>query len=302
MNRFVKIVFRVAVILLIPGVLLLTVGGAMGGLKSLRSSVFAANRGYSNHTRTEVRAEEQAIPQQEFPAVEPSDPLPVPDQQGTNVPSQAPQTTAPAQPPAGGIQGEIHSLDFEVGAAELILQQGDSFALEVEGSTRYRSWQEHGKWKIEMQPSYPGEISTFYVTIPQNAEFLEVELSVGAGTIVADSLTCGKASIEVGAGTAQIDKLVSGQCDIEVGAGYVQVDGGRLSGKTDIECGLGSVELNVERPESYGGSIELAMGSVTIDGTEYTSVSQEQRIGSLASTVLYEIECSMGSVEIRFTN
>lgn len=306
MNRFAKMALKVAAILLIPGVLLIAVGGAMGGMRKARQALLGGYWGFSNDiAAAEVRLEdiEDIEDIEEFSVSTEKIENDFAKREHCGSSSRANHSQSSYQ---GAVvpQGEIHSLDFEVGAAELILTLGDEFALEVEGSQHYRSWQEHGVWKIETQPEVYArrdQIPTFYVTIPRDAQFLEVEFSVGIGTVEAESITCGKASIEVGAGTVTLENLISEQCEMEVGAGTIDINGGKMSGITDIECGLGTVTMNVERPESYGCKMELGMGTISIDGAEYSGVVHEQRMGSMDAKTFYSIECAMGEVDISFT-
>ena len=305
MNRFAKMALKIAAILLIPGVLLIAAGGAMGGMRKARQALLGGYWGFSNDiAAAEVRLEdiEDIEDIGDFSASTEKIENDFAKREHCGNSSRANHSQSSYQ---GAVvpQGEIHSLDFEVGAAELILTQGDEFALEVEGSQHYRSWQERGVWKIETQPEVyakHNQTPTFYVTIPRGAQFLEVEFSVGIGALEAEGITCGKASLEVGAGTVTLNDLVSEQCEMEVGAGTIDINGGKMSGMTEIECGLGSVDMNVERPESYGSSMELGMGTITIDGTEYSGVAHEQRMGSMGTKTFYNIECAMGEVNISF--
>lgn len=308
MNRFAKMALKVAAILLIPGVLLIAAGGAMGGMRKVSQALLGGYWDFDTNTSAaEVRIEdvkdvEEIDDIEDFSIHTKGNERASGEREHCGASSWANQPQTSYQG-AAVPQGEIHSLDFEVGAAELILTQGDEFALEVEGSQHYRSWQEHGVWKIETQPEVYArrdQIPTFYVTIPEDAQFLEVEFSVGIGTVEAESITCGKASIEVGAGTVTLENLISEQCEMEVGAGAIDINGGKMSGITEIECGLGSVDMNVERPESYGCKMELGMGTISIDGAEYSGVVHEQRMGSMDAKTFYNIECAMGEVNISF--
>lgn len=302
MKRFAKMALKVAAILLIPGVLLVAAGGAMGGMRALF-------RGYWGFTEDTAASEVRIIEGgEEVSRIEDFSIRNKRFERASNKREHCDASSWENQPQnsyqgAQVPQGEIHSLDFEIGAAELILTQGDEFALEVQGSQYYRSWQDQGVWKIETQPEVyakHNQTPTFYVTIPREAQFLEVEFSVGVGTLEAEGITCDNASIEVGAGTVTVDDLVSEQCKMEVGAGTIDIYGGKISGIAKIECGLGSVDMNVQRPESYGSSIELGMGTITIDGTEYSGVAHEQKMGSAEAKTFYDVECAMGKVNISF--
>ena len=140
----------------------------------------------------------------------------------------------------------------------------------------------------------------FFITVPRDTVFDEVELSIGAGTLKADGLACRTADLEVGAGEMTVKNLTCTQeSSLDVGMGKLTIDGGSLDGKNEVSCGMGVAEVAVSRPADYGYALESGMGSVTIDDYSHSGMGVELEVNRSAAT-FYDIECGMGEVTITF--
>lgn len=148
----------------------------------------------------------------------------------------------------------------------------------------------------------------------------EVDLDVGAGICNIDGLTVtDHMSLSVGAGRVTLGALEAGDLDIDVGAGELQVNGGSVqrntdlnlgmgsvelqglfAGNMDLECGMGNVTLRLDDTEAdHNYEIDCAMGNVRVGSRSYTGLADEVSIAN-GSGSTYDIECSMGSVDIYF--
>lgn len=158
------------------------------------------------------------------------------------------------------------------------------------------------------------------VYLPENYSMEEIDIVLGAGQINIGSLDAKTIDISVGAGKVIADHLSGSEIDIEVGAGdfYVEamnakestvdLDAGKFSGynitaeNIDINCSMGDITLELNDSENnYNFELEAAMGSVTIGDNTYSGLSQEKTIDNGADKKL-TIECAMGNVTASFTN
>lgn len=206
----------------------------------------------------------------------------------------------------GSFAGEVRKLEIEIGGGRVILQTGGAYDLQVQGNPRYESKLSDGEWEICTKEKWNTGIDwneiVFTVTVPADAEIDEISLTIGAGTLTADSLCCREAELTVGAGTMTLNDFVcTGDCEMEVGMGTLTIDGGALSQHTGIECGMGTVKLKVERPDDYGYAVSGGMGSVLIDGSKYAGMAIDTQHNTGAAT-FYSVECGMGTVQVEFLN
>jgi len=178
---------------------------------------------------------------------------------------------------------------------------------------------------------------TVYLYLPEGMSLDSIDLEIGAGTLESIGLEADEIDVSADAGTAVIESLSGNEIDVSANAGTLEIyevtaknlsadaDAGSLSirklsvedielnasagsltieGKVgrnaDIECGVGSVSLTLQGAETdYDYQLECAMGEIDINGDEYTGLDKEKNIRN-GGKGTFDIECSMGSVEIRF--
>lgn len=197
---------------------------------------------------------------------------------------------------------EIDGLDFEVGAARLIIEPGDSFSITAENADIYTCEVYGGVWRLEAA-STSAINSTAEITVIVPADrALDLHLEVGAGELQIGAIRVNDFVVSIGAGTAKTELMdVQGMTDIEVGAGSLSA---KMTAPEDvyIDCGMGSVSLELETSqERYDILADCGLGSVKagtlhIDGAgdrEYTSGNSEYEM---------TIDCGMGSVKVSFDN
>ena len=70
-----------------------------------------------------------------------------------------------------------------------------------------------------------------------------------------------------------------------------------LTGKCALNCGLGTLNLDLSAPGAYGYTVECGMGSVNVDGQQYTGLAHEVSVNADADTC-YAIQCGLGTVSL----
>lgn len=200
-------------------------------------------------------------------------------------------------------QGDVHTLEIDIGAAVVEIVQGDAYDLSVSRDVTYSSNYQDGVWEIESEDIGIINNSTsaahYVITIPKDIALENVTFSIGAGALTATGLQVKHAEFEVGAGKMQLDAFSCTQgADISVGLGALEFNGALL-GYSSLECGMGSIKMHLTRPDDYGYTVDNAMGSVKVGSDNYSgmAVTHNENTGS---ENFYDIECSMGSVKIEF--
>ena len=210
----------------------------------------------------------------------------------------------PGSDPAASVEGviptgELHSLELEADAAQVTVQPGDGWGLQVSGTTAYTAVQEDGVWMVTVKKRVADPSVTVTLTYPQGIELQHLERELGMGSLTVDGLSCRTADVEADAGEITLNDLtVTGDCSLEVGMGSIRLQGD-LRGGAEIDCGLGEVQCTLMRPQSYGYTVRCDMGSVEMDGRQYDGFSNKASENPSAA-VQYAVECDMGSVQLRF--
>lgn len=220
---------------------------------------------------------------------------------------------------------EIDSLQIEAGACHITVKDspdGD-FHVEVKNAGKFQSYvQEETLYlkalcRTALGTPHVCEID-FYV--PEDFQFAEMDVEVGAGVLEFENFSADKADFEVGAG--QIlgsGQLRAGKLDIEVGMGEISIEGmetgrldaevgmgslimdGQITEKADLACSMGSIEMKLTGSEKdYNYNLDSAMGSVEIGGYSAGGLAREKKIDNKAACDI-SVECSMGSIDISFT-
>lgn len=213
----------------------------------------------------------------------------------------------------------IYEIEMETGTGEVIWQTGDHFRVEMTGSgPNYDCDVQNGVLKIEEKGSSGSWIFNWIVdhngihnshrvitvTVPEDEVLRKVDISVGTGSLEADSILADEAYIQVEVGEFTCDNLnVSGTAELEVDVGSIAVDSGRAAEALNVEAGVGSAVLNefVSGPASMSADT----GSVAYSGTIRGDWEARCDLGSVAlfldgtqENYNYIIECDLGDVEI----
>lgn len=169
----------------------------------------------------------------------------------------------------------LDSIDLEIGAGTL-----ESIALEAD--------------KIDVEAD-AGEI------VIESLRGNEIDVAANAGTLEIKEITAQSLSAETGAGSITIRNFSAEDADLNASAGSLAVEG-KIGRNADFECGAGSISVTLQGTETdYDYRLECAMGEINLNGEEYSGLSREKDIKNGGKGTI-DVECSVGSIEIRFTD
>ena len=208
------------------------------------------------------------------------------------------------------VNGEIHSLRLDLGAAEAFIREGSEFSLTTTGYGEgdCRSTVENGVWRVSDKGTkdlfFGLGIRNFFrgrkvvLTVPAGSEFRELRLNIGAGTVMGEALRTEKAVLSVGAGQMTLVNFASRESEMKCGMGEIKLDG-ELSGKCHIDCGMGSISARLAPLAQYGYSLSVGMGDVKVGDNGFTGISGRHKMNAGADN-FFNINCGMGAVSISF--
>jgi len=214
------------------------------------------------------------------------------------------------------VAGEVKSLVIQINAADLVIRQADQFS--VTSNLKYLSVEENGGvLTIKETKKFSGKYneSSLTLTIPENTDFDQVNISTGACRLTADKISAAKLCLELGAGEVNIQDLVATtKAQIEGGAGKVTISGGALqdldldmgvgelnltsalTGECEFDLGVGDANIRViGNKDSYALDVEKGIGNITIDGK---SVSGMDTGGSGSDEI--QINGGVGAIDLTF--
>lgn len=169
------------------------------------------------------------------------------------------------------------------------VQDGDTLEVDIRNE---RTWRDAMKNR--------GEAGTLTIAIPRENSLRSVDLAIGsAETLKAENIKVPELDVEIGAGKADITGFEVNSLNVEVGAGEMNLEG-KASAEISIECGVGKVNYTAAGSEKdYSYDLEVGAGTVTVGSEEYSGLFSEKKI--MNGGTLMEIECSIGEVNVTFT-
>lgn len=127
----------------------------------------------------------------------------------------------------------------------------------------------------------------------------KVSLEVDMGNITVETLTADKLEVDADMGNVEVSEAQAGRLEAEADMGSFSFDG-IVDGDIDAEARMGSITLNLyQSEEDFNYEISAGMGSVTVDGADYSGLSREKRIDNNAGKKMH-LNSSMGSIDIYF--
>lgn len=133
----------------------------------------------------------------------------------------------------------------------------------------------------------------------KSLEAEEAELDAGMGSIEIRSLIVKKLDAEADMGSVEVSDAQVGELDVEANMGSIDFSG-RVDGDIDAKVNMGSIVLTLEQDiTDFDYEISSDMGSVTLDGEEYSGLKAKWREDNGSGRRL-TADSSMGSIDICF--
>lgn len=305
MKNFIRVCAGLAAMFLVPGILCMVMGTALGG--SWREAMRYTSVGDENHGMHLLGWHDDGYNMGWY------DDWEAPEAPEAPEPPEAP--TAPAVPGTGnrqrlgsyrGLENQAPQgvtaavkLDFEMGGIKDVeILTGEGFGLYTEGDVgTLTNHMDGSTWEIKVK-SHNLVKGSVYIILPEGLRFEEIELEVGAGGITGSGLQAEKLEAKANAGGIDLSGVWARRMDLEAQAGGVSVSG-EVTEKAELTAEAGSVYLLTVEPADYGYKIESSMGAVSIDGDTFNTLSSTIKNNTGAAT-LFDVECSVGSVEVEF--
>jgi len=210
------------------------------------------------------------------------------------------------------VSGEVTRLELEIHAAELTIEESDSFFVKS-NLKDLKVTSKNGTLVIQerdrLVKNYKGAALT--VGIPKHFRFASAQIETGAGNVEIAALSADSLSLELGAGNVTIHKLhAEKSAELEGGAGKItildglvrnlQLDMGvgelnltaALLGASELNLGVGTTNLTLLGTEAdYTVRVEKGVGNTTVNGQ---SMSNNTTYGSGRNRV--ELEGGVGNI------
>ncbi len=215
------------------------------------------------------------------------------------------------------------AIDIDYGEIHLVKSESDNIEVKVDApkSFRYKCANDDGTVILKSQHSakkgYNADI-IITIAIPDGMEFDTVDmdtdaekfessyplvadtinLHVDAGEVVAECIEAKEdMSIDIGAGRVEFVNLKADNLDVNCGLGEAEISG-TISDKVEAKCGVGRISMQLEgKEEDYNYKISCGLGSVTVNGVNYSSLSTDKKINNHSDREI-DLDCGIGEIEV----
>lgn len=215
----------------------------------------------------------------------------------------------------------IKEMYIAVGGAALYIKeaQDGNFGIRKDGVGIYEYYEEDGVLHLTGDyKRYVKDGEKIYLYIPEGTQFEkvtiaegagmadlgelnadEIELQIGAGMAVSDKINCRSLKMDIGAGKVTLEGVKAQELDMNVGVGhaYIAAD---ITQEINVACGLGAVELVLsgsEKDYNYKASCEA--GSIKIGSRVYGALTGDTFVDNDAGKDC-SLECAMGNIKLSF--
>ena len=196
----------------------------------------------------------------------------------------------------------ISDLKIKIGAANVKIMEGDSF--KIEGKINKVSIVEKNNTlyiedenKINIFGKNNNQIIVY---VPNEYEFKNVEMEIGAGQIDIDKINIkNKFDLKIGGGLAILNNVLCEDAKIECGAG--KIEGNISANNIDIECGAGNTELKLEgSKDEYNYDLDVGVGRIKVGDVTINSADKKEMRNTNENRSI-KVDCGTGNVNIEFS-
>lgn len=205
---------------------------------------------------------------------------------------------------------DITSLDMECVAGKLQIKEGTGFRIVatnipknyytfyVKDETLHVERKDHD-WIHMKWVDWSGlaEDSVITVYVPEGFVAKEIKLDVAAGTVEAETLSAKKAALDIDAGTVKADNVSI----LEKGTVEVNVGSvtldGAFKGKVELECNVGTIILRSGNQSTNDFNYKLESNAGSIRINNEEYSNTKEEIQNNAENEL-DVECNVGSINI----
>lgn len=200
----------------------------------------------------------------------------------------------------------IDRIDVDIRVAELIIESGTEFSINVSDEYNFDIHNGNGKITIKERDFWyknKKKINNVKVVIPKDL-IKKIDIDTGAGNIKINDIYIDEVDIDHGAGKLDILNSKFNEIRIDGGAGKINIASselnnlklnagvgkvdieGKLTGKSKIECGIGVTNISLKGDkDDYRIITKKGIGNISVDGKNQ---ADDQSIGDGDSLVKVE--------------
>ena len=219
----------------------------------------------------------------------------------------------------------LRKLDMKVNNGDLAVvldPAATEFTLQVNGLDQsiLRTRADDGGLNVQLGPqgNQQGRLFTATLTIPDTGVLQDLDVSLNSADLDLPDMTLDELEISLNAGDVQAGEILARSISLETNAGNIdaaacqadevslETNAGRIEAarvqpgrELEVSSNAGEITASLTGTASdYTLQAEVLAGSLTYDGTSYSSLAQQLRQGTGAVEI--DVECAAGQIDLSF--
>lgn len=178
--------------------------------------------------------------------------------------------------------------------------------IRIDASNLYNGFEiyEEGNQIVIHQPHYWWRNANSYqaqihIIVPINFEFQKIELNSSAGSTICHDFKAHSIDIDNSMGELIMNRVICESMEIDGGMSQTTINQLSCNSHLDAEVGMGAIDIDLYGHKSdYNYNVDVGMGSVQIGNEKFSGIA-EKRTSSNHTNKSIDIDCGMGSIDIR---
>lgn len=204
---------------------------------------------------------------------------------------------------------DVRILDINADVCSITIQRGYEYRLQVgeKMADTVTNTLDDGKWQITQKNKNSLENTgsnnaTVIITIPGEVTFEKISCELGVGELDAELLAAEEIDLESGVGDLTVDGVQCTKLSVNCGTGSADIGASTISESAELENGVGDLILTLEGTEAdYNYDVSCGMGSVRIgDLMDIDAMDGDQTVDQEKDCWIHA-DNGMGDVTINFT-
>ncbi len=220
---------------------------------------------------------------------------------------------------------DLRKLDMKVNNGDLAVvldPAATEFTLQVNGLDQsiLRTRADDGGLNVQLGPqgNQRGHLFTATLTIPDTGVLQDLDVSLNSADLDLPDMTLDELEISLNAGDVQAGEILARSISLETNAGNIyaaackadevsletnagRIEAARVQPGRELEASSNAGEITASltgTASDYTLQAEVLAGSLTYDGTSYSSLAQQLRQGTGAVEI--DVECAAGQIDLSF--
>lgn len=139
-----------------------------------------------------------------------------------------------------------------------------------------------------------------FVNMPLTAENININVDAGECEVAEKLMALEKCQADVGAGQIDFEEIEAKELELRANVGQIDTEEIKAD-QIDIDCGIGSIDiLAAGREQDYNYEIECSVGEVEIGDNSFSGLGSKRKIENAGDKKML-VKCSVGQVDVSFS-